>query len=106
MAQISADEVLRLAAQGGVVDLSGKDLSGINLFGATLKSVNFSRANLTRVQIFEDRPPPQADWDYAAAEMVMSRQHRTPSPLVILLSIDQATVRKYIGGSARVLSDL
>lgn len=53
MAQISADEVLRLVAQGGVVDLSGKDLSGINLFGATLKSVNFSRANLTRVQIFE-----------------------------------------------------
>ena len=37
MAQISADEVLRLVAQGGVVDLSGKDLSGINLFAETLK---------------------------------------------------------------------
>lgn len=32
MAQISADEVLNLVAQGGVVDLSGKDLSRIDEF--------------------------------------------------------------------------
>ncbi len=56
MAQISADEVLKLVAQGGVVDLSGKDLSGIELFAATLKSVKFGQADLTRANLFEGRP--------------------------------------------------
>ena len=49
--KITAEQLPKILAQGGIIDLSGADLSGANLCGANLRKARLVGANLTEADL-------------------------------------------------------